>query len=432
MTDNIHPFPQIDPWIERVMRTDRGVIVSNFANAITVLKYHQGMRDALIFDDFAKKAYLTHPINEPMNSYAEPVEVTDKIINEVQSWMQHLGMRAMSENSAGRALMTVAQDHSFHPVLDYLNGLQWDGVDRNKNWLTNYLGASADNPKYLPMVGPLFLVSMVARIFEPGCKVDYMLVFEHRQGRKKSMAVETLFAPWFSDRLPDISVNRKDASMHLRGKWGLEISEMQAFSRAETTHLKDFITAKTERYRPPYGRVEVEEPRQCVFIGTTNEDVYLKDATGARRFWPVKCGYVCNDDLVRDRDQILAQAVVDYHRGIAWWPDENFEEQTIAPQQHLRYDSDDAWADPIRAFLQDENEVTFSDVLDVLEYNAKKRTKVDGNGHEIPDPKYTPINRVSRADQNRIRAILLSEGWERAGKLDARGRSIWRARPRQP
>jgi predicted P-loop ATPase len=426
MTDNVHPFPQIDVWLERVLRGDRGVILSNFANAMTVLKWHPGIRDALIFDNFAKKALLTHPINEPLNSYPEPRDITDQIVNEVQSWMQHLGMRSMSADNVGRALVTVAHDHSFHPVLNYLEPLIWDGTDRNSRWLSSYLGAT-DN-EYSRLVGPLFLISMIARVFEPGVKVDYMLVFEHRQGRLKSMACEVLFAPWFSDGLPDISHNKKDASMHLRGRWGLEISEMQSFNRAETTDLKDFITRKTERYRPPYGRLEVDEPRQCVFIGTTNKDTYLKDETGARRFWPVKCGSIKIEELTEARDQMLAQAVFDYHRGICWWPAFEAEQQHIVKEQAARYDSDDAWAEPIRRLLQDAAEVSFSDVLDTLEYNANKHTKVDQHGNEVRDPNYTPINRIGKFEQNRVKAILVSEGWERSERRDARGRSLWRPR----
>jgi hypothetical protein len=374
-------------WKNQMMDKQTAV-ASNLSNALLGLGSDPGLCEHLAFDEMLRAPVLLRPLFElhtPAGFVARPV--TDEDVALIQKFLQDAGMKHLSKDTVHQAVNTRAIARSFHPVRDYLDALQWDRTPRLDMWLSYYLGV--DDAEYTRRIGTMFLVSMIARIFKPGCQVDHMIVFEGPQGILKSAACRILGGKWFSDNLPDITAG-KDASQHLRGKWLVEIAEMHAIGRAEASLLKSFISHREERYRPPFGRRDVFEPRQVVFAGTTNKETYLRDETGGRRFWPVKTTSIDIDALTEDRDQLFAEAADRWRGGEAWWPDKEFEHEHIKPQQEDRYERD-AWEEPVSVFLQGRSQTTILQVaVSALEFKT---------------------DRLGTADQRRIAAILTVLGW---------------------
>jgi predicted P-loop ATPase len=304
----------------------------------------------------------------------------------------------MATKPVHQAITLRAHERAFHPIRDYLGSLTWDGRPRLDAWLTTYL--CVDPTPYTKVIGRMFLIAAVARVFRPGAKADYVIILEGVQGAGKSRACAALGGEWFSDCLPDVTRD-KDAAQHLLGKWIIEISELSALSRAESEAMKSFISRQVERYRPPYGCEEVTEPRQCVFVGTTNMSTYLSDDSGGRRFWPVKVGRIDVERLAADRDQLFAEAVVAYRAGEPWAPSLAFEQAHIRAEQEARFEAD-AWEVEIERYLLGRTRTRVSEV-------ARGALGI-------------MTSKIGTAEQRRISRILTRLGWTAA--RDWRGRAF--------
>jgi predicted P-loop ATPase len=386
-----------DGWKEGCVMDQRGSIPPILANVLCALREDARLKDCFGWDELALMAMLLRPL--PGGSTTGlPRPVSEADVAHVQELLQRDGITRLGRETTHQAIDARAAENKFHPVRDYLNGLSWDGKERLGLWLSEYLGVEAC--EYTSGIGRMALIAMVARVCEPGCRADYMLVLEGPQGKLKSTACRVLGGSWFSDALPDVGIG-KEASQHLAGKWLIEISEMSTLSRAENAALKAFLTRQVERYRPAYGRKEVMQPRQCIFIGTTNKEQYLRDETGGRRFWPVACGEIDIAALKRDRDQLFAEAIERYRQGEQWWPDAEFESNHIRQEQEARFEAD-PWEEPITEWLRSRERVT------VFEVARGALSKDTGS--------------IGTADRNRITAILQRLGWMR-GKRSAGARA---------
>jgi len=390
--DNVYPLRSAS-WLNACDLNGRGVPRSNLHNVLVALRNDEDWKDALGFDQMLQACVLRRS--------GHPLEDID--FERAHEWMQDNQLKGIGLEVVREAIDIVCHDNLFHPLRDWLESLSWDGTLRLADWLHRYLGAPADS--YHASIGAWFLTAMVARVMRPGCKADYMLVLEGPQGILKSAAVAVLAGEYYSDALPDLSGDPIRLSMHLRGKWLVEVSELSAFSRAEASRLKAFLTQTTEIYTPKFARSEVRQPRQCVFVATTNDSTYLKDETGGRRFWPARCGKIDLPALRHDREQIIAEAVAAYRNGAQWWPDRDFETTIIAAEQEARLFVD-AWQEPVQQYLAGRSRTTLMEVAQGALYIEQSR--------------------FTLPEQKRLATVLRAVNWEL--KRSTGGSRIWAPR----
>ena len=386
------------PWRnDRCQFTANGVMKKNLFNAATFLRDHPALRGRFAFDEFAYKVRVMRPL-----PWDDEIDRDWTAMDDSQSVDFDVPTKLIAE-----AVEVVARENRVHPVRAYLNGLAWDGLPRLDKWLSYYLGA--EQTDYLAAVGRAWMISAVARVMEPGCKADHMLILEGPQGLKKSTAIKALAGEdWFTDEIAEFG--SKDAAMQIRGVWIVEIAELDAMSKSEATRVKAFLTRTTDRFRPPYGARMITSARECIFAGTTNEMDYFRDASGARRFWPVECGPKIDlQGLRADRDQLWAEAVSLYNDGAPWWITSADIADEAREEQRSRYE-EDPWTPRIMEWIderferdhfkideilthavglqpKDTDQRAQKRVAGILRLNGFKRKKVRQGGRGAPTPR---------------------------------------------
>lgn len=382
-----------DDWVEHltmVGKTD--VVESTIDNAVTILNNDENLKGRLRLNSHSMKDEVVKPFMWDRDVVRYPRQLDDNDLNQIRRYMEKCyGVRG--KDTVKPAIYISSQENSYHPIKEYLDGLQcWDGVERLDGLLIRLFGA-ADAP-YVRAVTRKAFCAAVKRIYQPGAKFDYVLVLIGEQGAGKSTFLSKMGGKWFTDNVR-ITDDKRDNLEIMRGRWILEIAEMRGFNRTEAEFSKGFISRTEDIYRRAYKELDVVHPRQSIFIGTHNKSDFLHDETGNRRYWPVQCtkgkeaaaevwSYLTPEVVA----QIWAEAKERVAQGEALYLDRELEK--VANEMQSNHLESDAWEEDVLRFIEDKNEVTTKEIWELAISGDKP---------------------ISKADQNRIAKIMRVAGW---------------------
>tara|TARA_R100001082_G_scaffold54472_1_gene29816 strand:- start:7614 stop:8933 length:1320 start_codon:yes stop_codon:yes gene_type:complete len=315
-------------------------------------------------------------------------EYKDTDDTKIQMWIDSVyGMR-VSTTAVAEVARLVGEENGVNPLVDWLNGLQWDGVKRLDYWLVK--GVGADDVSLNRDMGRRWMISAVARAIKPGCKADCCLILFGPQGARKSTTFRVLAGDeYFCDTPMDIG--SPNAYSQIRRAWIYEIAELDSIRKRANSRTKAFLSAGFDNYRPAYGRHSVTIKRHCVFCGTTNEESFISDNTGSRRFWPVKIGKVDLDWVSSNRDQLWAEAVNAFNNNEPWWLDNKNEIDLKSVSEDFR--EVDPWQPILEKWLLGRRDLMVSEIL------------ADGLGLDS--------NQMTKFAQMRVSDVLRNLGWKR-------------------
>ncbi len=347
----------------------------------------QYMRDIFRWNEFSHSVFVSArpPWVESGTSWrSRPLNEND--IAQVSNFLEKKWLAPRPSETLAM-ITVVAEQNSYHPVRDYLGRIKWDGVPRLAGGMweggtVQHMPAEYMGSPEAPIYGTFmrrWMISAVARIMQPGCKADCMIVLEGGQGEKKSSLLRTLATidgvEYFTDAIGDIE--SKDALMQIQGVWIAEIAELNAFQRKEADSIKSWLSRSVDRFRPPFGRLTMDFPRQCVIAGTLNPtDGFLRDSTGARRFWPIPVkGPIDLGRVTADRDQLWAEAVTAWRSGEPWYlsGEETASARTTTDDRY----EEEPLGQSIEAFLRETALATFTadDVYRALGLSNRDKSK---------------------------------------------------------
>jgi putative DNA primase/helicase len=374
-------------------------VLANGWNLGTILRRDSRLRGRYRLNELRHE----EEIREPSGAWRAVRDVDDI---DLCRWLSDVYGLDYATTTAREQIMSVANENRAHPVREWLDSLEWDGIDRLDSLLEDHFGAEKSDLH--AEVGRCWALSAVARVMSPGCKVDTVPILVGRQGTRKSSTIRAMVpdVSWYSDS--DIPLHHsQDQYQVLQGKWVFELGEFDRFTgRADSAKIKAYATSQVDSYRESFGRRTADRPRQVVFVGTTNANEFLVDPTGARRFWVVKTGDCSPDTMAAARDQIWAEAVVRYSRGERWLlsADRTREAADVADE----FRQSDVWETRIADYISGRTEVAVGAIL--------------GEALAIP------LRDQDRGLQMRVGAVLAALGWVKSSRragVGGKGARLW-------
>lgn len=367
-------------WCQKLDISQKGAIRSTISNVTTILENDPNFKDRIFFDEFRTRCIIRNRLPwRRIKEYSNQWKDSDNaaLRHYLEKVYQISGKEKIEDG-----LQTLLTKKAFNPVKDFLKSLEWDGVERVDRVLIDYLGA--DDTEYVRTVTRKALVAAVTRVMRPGIKFDNVLVLVGEEGKMKSMLFDHLANPWFSDTF--ITIQGKEAFEQIHGFWIIEIGELSALNKAESSQIKQYLGKRVDSYRAPWGRGVQDYPRQNIFVATTNDEKFLKGIGGDRRFWPVDIDVVAPlysvASLKNDRatvEQIWAEAMQAFRDGYRLDLSEKmFYTAREVQQQHTLLD---ARSETIRDFLEMDLPVNWYE-LDYAERRMYVRGELVANGKD--------------------------------------------------